>query len=668
MAQSMRPISQVTATGGAPTSNVHLNLDGTAPDSGNYFAGDDNATGVCEVLLTDLSGSVPSTGTCTVIIYQAQCDTNVAPSSGGAAPTFNLEVYEGATQRASVSGVTPTESTFTIYNTLTFNSSVITDWSNVRVRFTSNGTGGTPSGRRGAAVSYVEISTPNAGAATVTKTYTGTGSVAFARQVSRFRSFSMSGTGASVFGTAIKPRVWLNTTQTKSGATQMTVTSWSADGTSITFTDPSGAPTGSLYLGVERVSDGALGWIAVEVTASGNTKTVTFTGTGSVTFSRQVSRYRAFTYAGTGTSVFGRVASFLRAFTFSGTGAAVLTKGKQFIRAFTFSGTGSTAFSRGLTIARSFTYAATGAPVFSRLAQHVRSLTFTGTGTPAFAKVASFLRAFTFTGTGTSVFSRAAQYVRAFSFSGAGSLVLTKGKIFLRSFSFTGTGSSAFSRIAQHVRAFTYAGTGTVVRQRALSLLKAMSATGTPVLAATTSYLRAFTYAATGVMVGDQTSVQSVSASFTGTGTPSLARSLSFSLALAFSGTGSPAFARAATFLRSFAFSGSGSQGVQKQVGVNRSVAASGSPLMEIGMDATVDANMTGSGSVASQQAPIYQRLLSYTGSAAVSLSRHIGKLFNYLGVGSVTLTGDGITESDGRGILRLLARPLLRIITRTKK
>ena len=165
MAQSMRPIDagtpdDITNTSGSPTPG-YTEVDGTAPDTGTYWSGNDNATGVLEVLMTDLSGSVPQAGTCTVIIYEAQADGNSAPSSGGSAPTFDLQVYEGATQRASVTGVTPTESAFTIYNTLTFNASTVTDWSDVRVRFTSNGTGGTPSGRRGAAVSYIEITTPD---------------------------------------------------------------------------------------------------------------------------------------------------------------------------------------------------------------------------------------------------------------------------------------------------------------------------------------------------------------------------------------------------------------------------------------------------------------------------------------------------------------------------
>ena len=76
------------------------------------------------------------------------------------------------------------------------------------------------------------------------------------------------------------PRVWLNTAAngaTLTGATQMTVTAWSLDGTSVTFSDPVGAPIGSgLWLGVENGNRGEAntGWIQVEVTASGFQVTV----------------------------------------------------------------------------------------------------------------------------------------------------------------------------------------------------------------------------------------------------------------------------------------------------------------------------------------------------------------------------------------------------------
>ena len=91
-------------------------------------------------------------------------------------------------------------------------------------------------------------------------------------------------------GTAsIGPKVHLNTTQTLTAATEMNVTSYSQDGTSITFTDPAGAPTGSLNLGVENRNlgggDANTAWIAVTVnsttkTASGTPDTPILTASG----------------------------------------------------------------------------------------------------------------------------------------------------------------------------------------------------------------------------------------------------------------------------------------------------------------------------------------------------------------------------------------------------
>lgn len=163
MAQLLRPISTITDQGNYTGATAHGSVDGTAPDTGDYWNGNDNQTDVLEVLLTDLSASEPGGGTCTVSIYETVSDTDSAPAAGGSSVTYDLEVYEGATQRAARTGITPTDSTFTLDNNLTFAASAITDWSNVRVRFTSYGTGGAPAGRRGAAISYIDISAPDAG-------------------------------------------------------------------------------------------------------------------------------------------------------------------------------------------------------------------------------------------------------------------------------------------------------------------------------------------------------------------------------------------------------------------------------------------------------------------------------------------------------------------------
>ena len=91
MAQSMRPISTITDAGNFTGPSAHGSVDGTAPDTGDYWNGNDNAVNVLEVLLTDLSGSVPGSGTCTVSVYQVQSDGGVAPVAGGKAPTYSIK-------------------------------------------------------------------------------------------------------------------------------------------------------------------------------------------------------------------------------------------------------------------------------------------------------------------------------------------------------------------------------------------------------------------------------------------------------------------------------------------------------------------------------------------------------------------------------------------------
>ena len=162
MAQIMRPISTVTDGGNFTGATAHGSVDGTAPDTGDYWNGNDNQVDVLEVLLTDLSATPPDAGTCTVTIYETVSDTDVAPAASGSAVTYDLEVYEATTLIGTArTGITPTDSTFTADANLTVAAADITDWADVRVRFTSHGTGGSPGGRRGAAISYIDISTPD---------------------------------------------------------------------------------------------------------------------------------------------------------------------------------------------------------------------------------------------------------------------------------------------------------------------------------------------------------------------------------------------------------------------------------------------------------------------------------------------------------------------------
>ena len=78
----------------------------------------------------------------------------------------------------------------------------------------------------------------------------------------------------------IWPKVYLNTTETLVGATEMTISSVDIDGTSITFDDSVGPPVGSLFLGVENRVNGDVGWIAVTVTEAVG-PTIVFGGFGA---------------------------------------------------------------------------------------------------------------------------------------------------------------------------------------------------------------------------------------------------------------------------------------------------------------------------------------------------------------------------------------------------
>ena len=120
-------------------------------------------------------------------------------------------------------------------------------------------------------VSGAAVLTRHASGSASLPALTATGS---ATRIPAAADVTADGSGAlpslTASGTAvILPKVWLNTSESKSGADQMTVVSANEAGTQVVFDDPSGGKTGSLYLGVERY-DGEIGWIAVNVGEAGN--------------------------------------------------------------------------------------------------------------------------------------------------------------------------------------------------------------------------------------------------------------------------------------------------------------------------------------------------------------------------------------------------------------
>ena len=163
MAQTMNPISTVTNDGTYRNGSADYTNLSDATDS-TFWVGDNNATDTLEVGMTDLSSTPPDAGTCTVTVRQANGDSDTspyAPASSGNDATFDIYVMEGASTVTSSTGIACNVGAWTDDTSVTFNATSVTDWSNVRVRIISNGTGGTPSGRRAAAVTKISISTPD---------------------------------------------------------------------------------------------------------------------------------------------------------------------------------------------------------------------------------------------------------------------------------------------------------------------------------------------------------------------------------------------------------------------------------------------------------------------------------------------------------------------------
>lgn len=155
MAQTLVPdgnITQTSFTGG------FAEIDEASPGSDADFAyGANNTAAVLEVSVSN-PGTTPGAGTCTVKFRHAKTNAGTVDGAGNAV-TVTAEVYEGATQRAIDSAQTAT-GTWT-ERQFTFDASLVSNWNDLRLRFTTSASGGSPANRRGGAISWAEIQTPD---------------------------------------------------------------------------------------------------------------------------------------------------------------------------------------------------------------------------------------------------------------------------------------------------------------------------------------------------------------------------------------------------------------------------------------------------------------------------------------------------------------------------
>lgn len=159
MAQFLRPDSDITTTSfnTSTGSTFYTLLDETSPSDTDYAWADNNANATLEVGLSN-PGATPDSGTCTCR-YRIAKTNNGTVTGTGSDPLTQGFVYEGATLIANDVSQTPT-GTWTTYS-FTFSSTLVTDFTDLRFRMEVIATGGRPADRRGAAVSWAEIETPD---------------------------------------------------------------------------------------------------------------------------------------------------------------------------------------------------------------------------------------------------------------------------------------------------------------------------------------------------------------------------------------------------------------------------------------------------------------------------------------------------------------------------
>jgi hypothetical protein len=212
------------------TSGTYTTIDETPYSDSDFAYAGVNATQTFEVSLNNPPGT-PASGTCTVNYRYAQVNSSGVVTSGGTAATITVHVYQGASLVAS--GTTRTGTGAWQADSFTFNTSSVSNWNDVRLRFVSVGSGGSPaSNRRGGAVSFGEIQTPDLTiSGTLSKTLaafttTTTGKVSIKGTASNaLAAFTTTTAGKlSIKGTASKTLAAFTVSGTGSSATPITGT------------------------------------------------------------------------------------------------------------------------------------------------------------------------------------------------------------------------------------------------------------------------------------------------------------------------------------------------------------------------------------------------------------------------------------------------------------
>lgn len=131
-------------------------IDESSASDSDFAYGSNGGGNVLEVSLSDPPSS-PGSGSYTVRFRLAEIAGGSLGDGNGNANPITVEVYEGATQRAAT-----TRSPGGAWTTYTWTPdlSAVSDWNNLRLRFSDTANGGKPANRRAMGVSWAEVEVP----------------------------------------------------------------------------------------------------------------------------------------------------------------------------------------------------------------------------------------------------------------------------------------------------------------------------------------------------------------------------------------------------------------------------------------------------------------------------------------------------------------------------
>ena len=152
-ARFLRPNSNITQTG---FTNGYLQIDEATPSDADFAWGANNTAAVLEVGLEDPSPA-PTEGISTISYRVAKTAAGVLSASGNAV-TMTVQLVQGTTILATDT-VRTLSGTWTTY-TWDVDTIVVTNWADLRLRFTTSASGGTTNQQRGGAVSWATIDIP----------------------------------------------------------------------------------------------------------------------------------------------------------------------------------------------------------------------------------------------------------------------------------------------------------------------------------------------------------------------------------------------------------------------------------------------------------------------------------------------------------------------------